>query len=126
MYGGKIINMNFSFIQNIKELVKIIFGMGREPFCGAFWYIITLIFLIFGYSTIQYICGKQKIIKSNILKKIIVVISLFIGFVMQKYFNIPRFSPAFSLLIVFDFGNECYKNNKIKFNKFYFIPVCFV
>ena len=43
-YGGKFIQpleLNKEFII---EIFKIIGGMGREPFCGAFWFIITLIF----------------------------------------------------------------------------------
>ena len=109
-YGGKIVQAPSSIIEAIKELLKKVIGMGREPFCGAFWYFISLIFVIIGYSIIHFICNKQRIINRSILKKILIIISFLIGFIMQKYINIPRIAPALTLLLIFSWHNEatCY------------------
>ena len=46
MYGDKIIYPINSFCYFVKQLFFIIIGMGKEPFCGAFWFIISLLFLV--------------------------------------------------------------------------------
>lgn len=126
LYGDKEIKPFTSVSEILVGVIKILCGMGREPFCGAFWFIVTLIFTIGGYTLIKYFSDKQKIIKPNIMQKVLIIVAFIIGYVMQQYMNIPRLAPAFTLMIIFDFGNECYKTNKIRFDKFVLIPICFI
>ncbi len=126
-YGDKIIHPITSISYFIKHLFFIIVGMGREPFCGAFWFIISLIFIILGYSIIKYLSYKQKIINSKLFCKMAVIICFIIGCLMQKYINIPRASPAFTLMLIYDLGNEAYiHKSKLKFNNYFLTVISFI
>ena len=126
IYGGKIIKPITTFSMFFKGLLKIIFGLGTEPFCGAFWYIISLIFIIIMYSTIVYISQKQKKIDSKLFVRISVTICFLIGYLMQKFINIPRIAPAFTLILIYHLGNEVYTYGKIKFNNYKLCLLCFI
>ena len=126
-YGDKIIYPITSISMFVKKIIEILVGMGREPFCGAFWFIISLIFIIFGYSVIKYVSYKQKFINSKLLEKIAIISCFIIGYIMQKYININRVAPAFTLMLIYDLGNEAYiYKDKIKFNNYYLGIVCFI
>lgn len=126
-YGSKIIYPISSISYFIKQLFLIVLGMGREPFCGAFWFIISLIFIIFGYSIIKYVSNRQKIMNSKVCEKTAITICFIIGCFMQKYMNIPRVSPAFTLMLIYDLGNEAYIHRfKIKFNNYIFTIISFI
>lgn len=115
LYGGKYIEpiaFNLSFV---KSILGILICMGREPFCGAFWFIISLIFIIIIFSLIDYICVKTK--RSELIR-FALVFSLFVIGVTMSYIdiiNIKRFSPALSLLIFYYLG---YMNKRFNFVKF--------
>ena len=119
-YSGKYIN----YISNIKmfglELIKIIFGFGREVFAGTFWFLISLIIIIIGYSIVNFISNKQKKIKKELLVTILSILSFSIGCLMHYFYNIPRFSPACTLLLFYHLGNvlSIYKK-KIDFNNLF-------
>ena len=126
-YGGKTIYPIISINIFLKKVIEIILGMGREPFCGAFWFIISLIFIIFGYSCIKFVSSNQKIINEKVFEKIAVLICFIIGCLMQKFLNIPRVAPAFTLMLIYDLGNEAYIHSKyIKFNNYVLMIVSFV
>jgi len=120
-YGAKFITPISSISQYMIGLIKIVLGMGREPFCGAFWYIISLIFVTIGYAIINYIANNQKIMSKNKLVNILTLLCFFIGCLMSEFMNIPRVGPSFTLMIIYHFGNLAYRyREKIKFNNFYF------
>lgn len=118
LYGGKKIYPIISLKALFLSILKIIFGMGREPFCGAFWFIISLIFIIVFYSLICFFSNRVSKNKSKIFKFLLVMIFFIIGCMMYYLnINIPRLSPALTMLIMFYFG-ELSKNSKeaIKYN----------
>ena len=128
LYGGKsigYISLNIAFVKNI---VKIIFLMGREPFCGAFWFLISLIFIIIEYSCINYLA--DKFFRSNDSKKlffinIMIWIMFLIGCIMNYTgFNIPRLSPSFTLILFFHLGNLYRKKGKIQFDNLALFVLC--
>lgn len=112
-------------ITSIKDyfigIIKIIFGMGREPFCGAFWYIISLLIIIIGFSSFKYISRNKKI------PEVVYVSLCFIIGVISFYTRyIPRLSPALSLTLIFYIGNISNRyNNKIKFNNLFLFASSF-
>lgn len=107
LYGGKtlgLISLNYAFVKNI---FRIIFLMGREPFCGAFWFLVTLIFVVCEYSIINYVGNKifKKSNQQKLFLNIAVLLMFFIGCVMNRTINIPRFSPSFTLILFYHLGN---------------------
>ena len=129
LYGGKTIgyiSLDFDFVKNI---FKIIFLMGREPFCGAFWFLVTLIFVVCEYSVINYIANRifKNLKYKKVFLNIIVLLMFFIGCIMNKTVNIPRISPSFTLILFYHLGNiyNFYKN-KIKFNNVIIFLVCII
>lgn len=119
MYGDKIIHPITSFSEFFLNLCKIILLMGREPFCGAFWFFVVLIFVAIGYSIIVYISNKlnnKKLIHWGVL------ICFCLGCIMRYdiFYNIPRFSPALTLILFYHMGNITYSlRDKFKFNNIY-------
>ena len=121
-YGDKIIYPINSLKIFIKKILEIIICMGREPFCGAFWFIITLIFIIIGYSIINLIINKvmnnQSPFRKQTIIGIIVFICFAIGCIMNKTISIKRISPAFTLMIFYYLGYMSnYYKEKIKYNR---------
>jgi len=114
VYGKKTILPINSILFYLKNIFLIAIGFGAEPFCGAFWFLISLMFVICIYSLI---CFISKKFNSKKLKLILVVFVFCCGILSRYTINIPRFSPALSLLIMFYLGQR-YKENikKIKFN----------
>ena len=121
MYGGKVINPIHFDIEMLKNVLRIFLLMGREPFCGAFWFLITLIFIICEYSCIRFISNKIfKQQKSNkIFVNVCVLIMFILGCIMNATISIPRISPSFTLIIFYHLGN-LYNDFKqqIKFDNF--------
>lgn len=117
-YGGKYISEISSFNEIIIRIIKIVLLMGREPFCGAFWFLVTLIFIIITYSFITYISKKVFGKKSSIGINIMIILCFIIGCIMKYTYSIPRLSPTFTLILFFHIG-KLYGNNieKIKFDK---------
>lgn len=107
-----------------KKIVGIVFLMGREPFCGAFWFIISLIFIIFGYSVINFAVNTVFSDKDVRFRQTAVGAAAFacfiIGCIMNKTVNIPRVSPAFTMMICYHLGYlaRVYKE-KIRFDNVY-------
>lgn len=122
-YGGKYIAPINSLYEFFREIVRILFGLGREPFCGAFWYIISLMIIISIYTLMNYYINKHFREKRLILLNIISIILFGIGFIMQLYCNIPRLAPAMTLLLIYNLGHMSKIINN-KFNKYYLIPLC--
>lgn len=119
MYGDKIIHPIMSFSEFSLNICKIILLMGREPFCGAFWFFIALIFVTIGYSIIVYISNK---LNNKNLINLGVLICFCLGCMMRYhiFYNIPRFSPALTLILFYHLGNVAYKlKDKLQFNKSY-------
>ena len=128
LYGGKsieYISLNIAFVKNI---IKIIFLMGREPFCGAFWFLISLIFIVIEYSSINYLSNrlfgfnnKKKYFFTNVM-----ICTLFVIGCIMNYtgFNIPRLSPSFTLILFFHLGNLYRKKGRIQFDNLVFFVLC--
>lgn len=124
LYGDKIITPISSYQQFLIQILKILILMGREPFCGAFWFIVTLIFINIMYGIIVYISNKQNILNSEKARLLLVMLIFLCGCLMNKMgMNIPRFSPSFTLMLPYYIGNLIgEKKLKIFFtNKYFFI-----
>lgn len=122
-YGEKILMPITSMEVFIKKVIEIIFLMGKEPFCGAFWFIISLMFIIVGYSIINFFVNKfltkDSIKKKQIILGIIVFLCFIVGCIMSKTINIPRLSPAFSLIVFYYFGYIAnYYKKYVRFDNF--------
>lgn len=129
VYGGKTILPIESIGEFFHKVINIIFFMGREPFCGAFWFIISLIFIIFGHSIINYLINKffnKKSIKfKQLVIGVIVLICFIIGCIMSKTINIQRVSPAFTLMLFYYLGYLAnYYKEKIRFNNIWIALLC--
>ena len=134
VYTDKKIRPITSFGMLFKKIAEIVFLMGREPFCGAFWFIVSLIFIIFGYSVINFavnavFAGRDEHFKQTAVG-IAALACFVIGCVMNKTVNIPRVAPAFTMMICYHFGflARVYKE-KIRFDNvfvalFSFIALC--
>lgn len=114
-------------ISNIKQVIvdviKIALCMGRVPFCGAFWFIITLIFVTIFISSFRYLSNKFK---NKNIEKICVIVLFLVGCILNYLdINIPRISPAFSGTIIFYLGMIFYKS-KFDFNKISFFFISFI
>lgn len=119
MYGNKIVHPITSFSEFSLTVCKIIFLMGREPFCGAFWFLIALIFVATGYSIIVYISNK---LNNKNLIHLAVLLCFCLGCIMRYdiVYNIPRFSPALTLILFYHLGNLTHNfKDKFQFDKKY-------
>ena len=96
MYGDKIIHPIASIPEFLIGIVKIVFLMGREPFCAAFWFFIALIFVTIGYSVIVYVSNR---LNNRNLVHVGVLICFALGCIMRYTINIPRFSPSLTLIL---------------------------
>lgn len=118
-YGGKTItpiSLNKAFAIDI---LKIFLGMGREPFCGAFWFIISLIIIIIIFTIICFFI--QKFNRKESIRFLCVALIFSLGMTMSyiQVINIRRLSPAFSLLLFFYMGYLNKNRVKIKFKNTY-------
>lgn len=117
MYGDKIIHPIASIPEFLIGIVKIVVLMGREPFCAAFWFFIALIFVTIGYSLIVYVSAR---LKNKKLVSAGVLICFALGCLMRYTVNIPRISPALTLILFYYLGNLTYVHrDKLQFNKGY-------
>ncbi|MBQ1283014.1 MAG: acyltransferase family protein [Bifidobacteriaceae bacterium] len=134
VYTDKKVSPITSFSVLFKKVAETIFLMGREPACGAFWFIVSLIFIIFGYSVINFAVNAVFAGRDEHFKQTAVGIAAFacfiIGCIMNKTVNIPRVSPAFTMMICYHLGylSRAYKE-KIRFDNvfvalFSFIALC--
>lgn len=125
-YGGKFLLEIHSLPVFLKNLILVIFGMGREPFCGAFWFIISLIFIIVMSGIINYIVNKLKT-KKQLFEFILYLFFFILGIVMRYTISIPRFSPAFTMCIFYYLGILYSRNvESIKFNSIYIIFIAII
>ena len=117
MYGDKIIHPIASIPEFLIGIVKIVVLMGREPFCAAFWFFIALIFVTIGYSVIVYVAGR---LKNRNLIHVGVLICFALGCIMRYTINIPRISPALTLILFYHLGNVAYTyRDRLQFNRWY-------
>jgi fucose 4-O-acetylase-like acetyltransferase len=117
MYGDKIIHPIASIPEFMIGIVKIVVLMGREPFCAAFWFFIALIFVTIGYSVIVYVAGR---LKNKNLIHVGVLICFALGCIMRYTINIPRISPALTLILFYHLGNVAYTyRDRLQFNRWY-------
>jgi fucose 4-O-acetylase-like acetyltransferase len=117
MYGDKIIHPIASIPEFLIGIVKIVVLMGREPFCAAFWFFIALIFVTIGYSVIVYVAGR---LKNRNLIHVGVLICFALGCIMRYTINIPRISPALTLILFYHLGNVTYTyRDRLQFNRLY-------
>lgn len=116
-YGSKTLSYVTSFKDVVINIIRIIFLAGREPFCGAFWFLVTLIFVVIEYSVIVYMSSiifyDSK--KRNCFINIAVIFFFIVGCIMRYTISIPRISPAITMLLFYHIGGVCRKK-KIKFN----------
>jgi fucose 4-O-acetylase-like acetyltransferase len=96
------------------NVLKIVLLAGREPFCGAFWFLVSLIFIIIMYSTIIFI-SKKIIIHSEVFVNFSVLLLFVIGCIMRYTVSIPRISPAITMILFYHCGRLSNKHG-IKFN----------
>lgn len=116
-YGSKTLTYVTSFKEILVNILRIIFLAGREPFCGAFWFLVTLIFVVIEYTVIIYlanICFKD-LKKRDYFINSVVVLFFILGCIMRYTVSIPRISPAITVLLFYHIGGICRKR-KIKFN----------
>lgn len=106
-YGEREIPFKFSIKFISIEICKIIIGMGREQLLGAFWYLITLMFIIIIFLVISFV--TKKIQDTEEVRFIFVTIVFLIGCVLRDYIIVPRFGPAL-LGIVFYYAGYFVKN----------------
>lgn len=125
LYGDKIIYPITNLNSIPVDIIKIILCMGREPFCAAFWFFIALIFVTIAYATIRYFAKKLSgVIDENLSINVGVLICFILGCLMRYTINIPRFSPALTLILFYHLGNVYFVNKeKINFDN---ILICFL
>ena len=118
LYGDKIIHPVSSLGTVATDVIKIILCMGREPFCGAFWFFIALIFVTIAYAFIRFIGRKlNNIIDENITVNAGVLLCFILGCIMRYTVNIPRFSPSLTLILFYHLGNIYFVNrDRIRFD----------
>ncbi len=126
-YGGKQIFYFQSFSEAIIHILKIVFLMGREPFCGAFWFIITLIFVTSFYAFLNYLSSKQKFVSSSLFVFIGCLLFFAIGSCMNAWnVSIPRISSAFTFMIVYYLGNWWFLSKKSNQMSIWFHTILFL
>lgn len=124
MYGDKIIHPIASVPEFFTGIVKIVLLMGREPFCAAFWFFIALIFVTIGYSIIVHVSNR---LDNGKLVHFGVLVCFALGCIMRYTVNIPRISPAFTLILFYHLGNLAYVHkDKLQFNKGYLAILSFI
>ena len=113
LYGDKIIHPVSSLGTVATDVIKIVLCMGREPFCGAFWFFIALIFVTIAYAFIRFIGRKlNNIIDENITVNAGVMACFILGCIMRYTVNIPRFSPSLTLILFYHLGNLYFVNRE--------------
>ncbi|SDW25955.1 MULTISPECIES: acyltransferase family protein [Streptococcus] len=116
-YGSKTLSYVTSFKDVVTNIIRIILLAGREPFCGAFWFLVTLIFVVIEYSVIIYVSNivfnDSK--KRNRFINISVIFFFIVGCIMRYTVSIPRISPAVTMLLFYHIGGAC-RRKEIKFN----------
>ena len=113
LYGDKIIHPVSSLGTVATDVIKIVLCMGREPFCGAFWFFIALIFVTIAYAFIRFIGRKlNNIIDENITVNAGVMACFILGCIMRYTVNIPRFSPSLTLILFYHLGNIYFVNRE--------------
>ena len=125
-YGGKAMTLITSISEIPTEILKIVLFMGREPFCGAFWFLITLIFVIVGYSVINYLSRIIFKDKAKYATSITLVICFLIGCIMSYTISIPRISPTFTLIIFYHLGYYTTKHSCFKYNNIFICLISFI
>ena len=128
MYGDKIIYPVSSLGMVATDLIKIVLCMGREPFCGAFWFFIALIFVTMAYALIRFIGRRlSNRIDENITVTAGVLICFILGCIMRYTINIPRFSPSMTLVLFYHLGNLYFVNrDRINFNNGWLCLISFI
>ena len=102
---------------------------GYDQFlCGAFWFFIALIFVTIAYAIIRFIGRKLSgRIDENITVSAGVLFCFVLGCVMRYTVNIPRFSPALTLVLFYHLGNLYYVNReRISFNNGFICSISFM
>lgn len=103
-YAGKFIHPD-TWIDFFKNVVLIVVGMGREPMAGAFWFFVTLLFLITILTVVRYVVVNcfPKYVES--LTFVVVFLIFLAGSVLNYYdILIPRLVPAFTMIMPFYLG----------------------
>lgn len=116
-YGSKTLSYVTSFKDVVTNIIRIILLAGREPFCGAFWFLVTLIFVVIEYSVIIYVSNivfnDSK--KRNRFINISVIFFFIVGCIMRYTVSIPRISPAITMLLFYHIGGMS-RRKEIKFD----------
>lgn len=125
-YGSKTLTYVTSFKEVLVNVLRIIFLAGREPFCGAFWFLVTLIFVVIEYTVIIYLSNiffKDLKKRDNFINSAVILFFI-IGCIMRYTASIPRISPAITMLLFYHAGGIC-RRKKVKFNSFilFFISI---
>lgn len=115
-YATNDVAFSFSFNFLFSEIIKIILGMGREQLLGAFWFFITMLFVIGLFWFASWVSYKIKGGREDIRASIIVFIYL-IGCIISTKVVIPRFGPALIGIIFYYSGFIFHKYNiEIKYS----------
>ena len=129
-YAMDDVAFSFSFHFLFSEIIKIILGMGREQLLGAFWFFITMLFVIGLFWFASWITYRIKSGREDIRASIIALIYL-IGCVISTKVVIPRFGPALIGVIFYYLGFVFHKYNvEIKysnisiFSTFFALIIC--
>lgn len=89
---------------------------------------IALIFVVFGYSIINYTSNRlSSSINKDITLNAGVLICFALGCIMRYSLNIPRISPALTLILFYHLGNLTYIfRDRLHFNKWYLALVSLI
>lgn len=111
----------------IKAFLAILVFAGREPMAGVFWFFASLFFVNIGFCLISYFVNKFFTKDREIIRLSIIVALLIISNLTTKYgLNIPRFSPALTMVSVYYMGYMLKRyQSHFKFENTYIAIICF-
>lgn len=109
-YDPAMIKWNFGVGGVLREVIKIILLMGREQLLGAFWYLVMLIILEFGFWILSFITSKLFKNREEI-RFGLVFLTWIVGCLLSRFVTIPRLGSALIGIPFFYMGYLCKKYN---------------
>lgn len=122
--AGNILQTRYSFLTQIKKILKAVFFFGGEQMSGAFWFLSTLFFISVLYCFIDYLlkkifCNEKKLV---LFQGIVAIIFLMLGYYCSvhqlKLFSLPRVASYYCLYFIgylFSIFKEKYINRNTLF-----------
>ena len=107
-YDPATISWNFGVGGVLREVIKIVLLMGREQLLGAFWYIVMLLIMEFGFWTLSFATSKLFHDREDI-RFGLVFMTWIVGCVLARYVTIPRLGSTLIGIPFFYIGYLCKK-----------------